>query len=94
MPLYVVIHQHDPERCPAGDPDQAPRLLRYLSDSASSGITIHAEAMADGQHTLHMILEAADAKTVRDFMTPFQVLGTVEVLPSSSCEAVVARGRC
>ena len=94
MPLFVVKHQHDADRCPAGDPEQGPKMLEYLSDPAASGITVYAQAMADWQHTLHMILEASDIKSVLDFMAPFEDIGTIEVLPASSCETVVARGRC
>ena len=70
MPLFVVKHQHDADRCPAGDPEQGPKLLEYLSDPAASGITVYAQAMADWQHTLHMILEASDVKSVLDFLAP------------------------
>ena len=33
MALYVVRHQHDADRCPAGDPDMGATLLNYLSRS-------------------------------------------------------------
>jgi hypothetical protein len=31
MTLFVAIHQHAPERCPAGDAAMGPMLLNRLS---------------------------------------------------------------
>ena len=96
MPLFVVTHRHDPERCPAGDPNKGKYLLDRLSrESASSfGVTMHAEAIADGMHTLHMILEASDREQVEKFLAPFAQGGSVSVLPATRCEGVVQRGIC
>jgi hypothetical protein len=71
-------------------------LLQHLSAANANqhGITIHGEAVVDGQHTLFLILDAASQTTVEQFMQPFAMAGTVEVLPSSPCEAVVARLGC
>lgn len=96
MSLFVVTHRHDPERCPAGDPNKSHYLLDRLSEECTSsfGITLHAEAIADGLHTLHMILEASDREQVEKFIAPFAQGGSVSVLPATRCEAVVQRGRC
>lgn len=96
MALFVVRHQHPAESCPAGHPQMGPMLLQHLSagNAGKLGIKIHGEAVVDGKHTLYLILEAADAKNVKQFMAPFAQAGTVETLPSSLCEAVVARGWC
>ena len=96
MALFVVTHRHSPERCPAGDPLKGPMLLKRLDkeNAAMFGITIHAEAMVDGQHTLHVILEAGDREQVQKFMAPFAQGGSVSVLPASPCEHIIARGKC
>lgn len=96
MSLFVVHHQHDAARCPAQDPQAAAMLLAHLSpDSAAAyGITMHGHAVVDDQHTLYLIAEADDQDAVQRFAAPFAQAGTVDVLPSSLCEAVVARGGC
>ncbi|MBI4282761.1 MAG: sulfite oxidase [Chloroflexi bacterium] len=96
MPLFVVQHKHSADTCPAGHPQMGPMLLQHLSkgNAAKSGIMVRGEAVVDGQHTLYLILEAAGADKIREFMTPFAQMGSVEVLPASLCESVVKRGRC
>jgi len=58
------------------------------------GIKIQATAGAESQHTLHLIMDAGDSQKVDEFMTPFAQMGSVEVTPGITCEAIVARGRC
>ena len=96
MSLFVAQHQHVPERCPAADPRKGQILLAHLSadNAASYGITIQAEAVVNDAHTLYMIVEAPDQERVQQFMAPFAQVGRVEVLPASSCAAVVGRGGC
>src|SRR5690242_2035406 len=96
MALFVLRHQHPAERCPAGDPQMAPMLLRILSaeNAAQHGVTIQSEAVVDGAHTLYLIAEAPTADAVEQLLAPFAQVGSVEVMPASPCEAVVARGGC
>ncbi len=96
MPLFVLHHQHDADRCPAQDPQAAAMLLAHLApDNASSyGVTIQSHGVIDGQHTLYAIAEASDQEALQRFAAPFAQAGSVEVLPASLCEAVVARGGC
>jgi hypothetical protein len=96
MPLFVVEHQHPAETCPAGDPQIAPMLLQHLSKANASqyGVEIHGEGVVNGAHRLFLILAAEDKDRVREFMAPFAMAGTVEVLEASPCEAVVARAAC
>lgn len=96
MPLFVIRHQHDGATCPAQDPQAAAMLLAHLApdNAAAFGVTIQSHAVIDGQHTLYVIAEAADRNNAERFAAPFTQAGTVEVLPASLCEAVVARGGC
>ena len=96
MPLFVVNHRHPAKRCPASDSAKGPMLLRRLSAEGAErfGVTIHAEAMIDGAHSLTMIVEGPDHAKVTDFMAPFAQGGSVSVQPASHCEAIVARGGC
>ena len=96
MALFVAIHQHAPERCPARDPLMGPALLSHLSPATTAqyGVTMRAEAVADDQHTLYLIAEAGDEEQLRRYLAPFAQAGSVEVLPASPCEAVIDRGGC
>ena len=96
MPLFVVQHKHSAETCPAGHPQMGQMLLKHLSppSAAGFGVNIHSEAVIDGQHTLYLIVDAADESKVKDFMTPFSQMGSVETWPASACEKVVERGKC
>jgi uncharacterized protein with GYD domain len=71
-------------------------LLQHLSkdNAAKYGISIHGEAVIDGQHTLYMILDASDSEKINEFLAPFAQAGTVEVLAANPCAAVVGRASC
>jgi len=96
MTLFVAVHQHAPERCPAGDPAMGTMLLSHLSaaNAAQYGVSIKAEAVADNKHTRYLIAEAGDEEQMNRFLAPFAQAGTVELLPASPCEAVIDRGGC
>jgi len=96
MALFLVQHRHEPERCPARDPQMASMLLKHLSPSnaASYDLKLKGEAVIQGGHTLYLIAEATDPTVVSRFMEPFARAGTVEILPASTCEEVVERGEC
>ena len=96
MTLFVAIHQHAPERCPASDPAMGPALLSHLSRATAGqyGVALHAEAVANDQHTLYLIAEAGDEEQLRRYLAPFAQAGSVEVLPASPCEAIISRGGC
>src|SRR5262245_25896502 len=96
MALFVVRHQHDPDHCPAGDPDLGAMLLNHLSRPSvrQHGVEIQSEAVVQGEHTLFVIAEADDERAIRAFMAPFAEAGTVDVFPASTCARVVASGGC
>ncbi len=96
MSLFVARHQHPAERCPARDPQMGSMLLSHIApaNAATYGITIQGEAVINDAHTFYMIVEAPDRERVEQFMAPFAQAGSVEVLPASTCEAVIGRGGC
>ena len=47
-----------------------------------------------GEHTVYFIVEAADETGLRAFMQPFQMAGSLDVYPASTCARVVASGGC
>ena len=96
MALFIVKHQHAAETCPAGDPQMGPMLAQHVSSASAArfGLDLHGEGVVTGGHTLFLILEAPEQAKVDEFMAPFSQMGSVEVMPASSCEAVVARAAC
>ncbi len=96
MALFIVRHQHDPDHCPAADPYNGANLLNYLSrpNVRKHGITVQGEAVVRGEHTMYMIVEAEGETSVRNYMTPFAMAGTLDVYPASTCAGVVSRGGC
>ena len=96
LTVFVVEHAHTAQTCPAGNPQLAGGLLQIVApkNAAQHGVGIRAEAVANGQHHLYLIVEAANADVVRSYLAPFGQLGSLTVTPSSSCEEVVHRGAC
>ncbi len=96
MSLYFVKHQHSPETCPAKDPAMGQMLLQHLTkvNARKFGVDLLGDAVLDGQHTLVLIAEAEDKEYLQNFMQPFAMAGSVEIVPASTCEAVVERQGC
>ena len=96
MALFIVRHQHKPDRCPAADPYMGATLLNLLSrpNGRKHGVSIQGEAVVRGEHTLYMIVESSDEAQVREFMQPFAMAGSLDVYPAVTCASVVASGSC
>jgi DMSO/TMAO reductase YedYZ molybdopterin-dependent catalytic subunit len=96
MPLFIVRHQHAADGCPAQDPFMGASLLNHLSrpNVRKFGLQIHGEAVAQGEHTMYMIVEAADEQRLREFMQPFQQAGSLDIYLASTCVRTVASGGC
>jgi DMSO/TMAO reductase YedYZ molybdopterin-dependent catalytic subunit len=96
MPLFIVRHQHTAEGCPAQDPFMGARLLNHLSrpNVRKFGLQIHGEAVAQGEHTMYLIVDAVDEGRLREFMQPFQMAGSLDIYPASTCVRTVASGGC
>ena len=71
-------------------------LLNHLSrpNVRKFGLQIQGEAVVQGEHTMYMIVEAADESRLREFMQPFQQAGTLDIYPASTCVRTVASGGC
>ena len=96
MSLYFVRHQHDAETCPAKDPQMGQMLVQHVSKSNARkfGVDLIGDAVLDAQHTFVLILDAEDKAYIEQFMQPFAMAGSVEIVPASSCETVVERQGC
>jgi DMSO/TMAO reductase YedYZ molybdopterin-dependent catalytic subunit len=96
MALFVVRHDHAPDRCPAQDPFIGAMLLNHLSrpNVRRHGLQIVGEAVVKGEHTVYFIVEAPEERQLGEFLKPFQQAGRVSVYPASTCAGVVASGGC
>ena len=96
MALFIVRHQHAAEGCPARDPLVGASLLNHLSrpNVRKFGLQIQGEAVVQGEHTMYLIVEAADEVGLRAFMQPFQMAGSLDIYPASTCVRAVASGGC
>jgi DMSO/TMAO reductase YedYZ molybdopterin-dependent catalytic subunit len=94
--LFIVRHQHPAAGCPAQDPLMGARLLNHLSrpNVRRFGLEIQGEAVVQGEHTMYLIVEAADEDRLRAFLQPFQMAGSIDIYPASTCVRVVANGGC
>src|SRR4029078_11352776 len=82
--------------CPAHDPFVGASLLNHLSrpNVRKFGLHIQGEAVVQGEHTMYMIVEAADESRLREFMQPFQMAGSLDIYLASTCVRAVASGGC
>ena len=71
-------------------------LLNHLSrpNVRRHGVQIQGEAVVQGEHTMYLIVEADDESGLREFMQPFQMAGSLDIYPASTCARVVASGGC
>jgi hypothetical protein len=90
MSLFIAIHQHAAEACPASE------VLSHVSAATAAryGVTILAEAVPEGEHRLILILQAPHQEQVDGFLVFLTRYGTVTVQPAASSEAALARGGC
>ena len=71
------------------------RLLNHLSrpNVRQFGVQIQGEAVVQGEHTLYLIVDAVDEGRLREFMQPFQMAGSLDIYPASTCVRDVAERR-
>ena len=95
MPLFVAQHRHPPEHCPASA-EMGSLLLSRVSAAAAAryGVTIQAEALADGEHLLLLVVQAASPQAVRRFLAFLPGPGDLQVQPACTAEEAVQRGGC
>ena len=96
MSLFIVRHQHAADGCPAQDPFMGASLLNHLSrpNVRKFGLQIQGEAVVQGEHTMYLIVEAVDEHRLREFLRPFQMAGSLDIYPASTCVRAVASGGC
>ena len=95
MPLFVARHRHLPGDCPVS-PGRGALLLSRISAEVAAcyGVTIQAEALLEGEHTLLLVVQAASPRAVRRFLAFLPGPDDLQVETASSAEEAVERGGC
>jgi len=78
--LFVAIHQHTPEMCPADNPAPIHQLASEEHISAS-GVKVLGSYIAPPEHTLFVLLEADDYAQVVRYFRPIGKIGTLRIVP-------------
>lgn len=96
MSLFIVRHQHSAQTCPAKNPQMGAMLLQHLTpeNAGKFGVSVRGEGVVEDAHTLYLIVDAHDRAGLDQFMQPFAQAGSVEIMPATTCDAVVERGGC
>jgi hypothetical protein len=94
MPFFIVQHRHEPNNCPARNPELGQMLLKHLASASDYKVEIKSEGVIDGSHRLILFIESETRENVENFMAPFMQFGEVEISQASLCESVVERGGC
>ncbi len=96
MPIYFVEHKHTAETCPTKQPEMMKMLGQHTTQENASkfAIRIQSDIVYPGEHRMNLVLVAPSEAKVREYVAPFGMVGTVEVKEVSTCEEVVATGKC
>ena len=78
--LFIVIHEHTPERCPANDPAPLHRLADE-GHAKESGVKVVGSYNAAPEHTLFFVLEADDYAQVVRYLRPVTGIGKPRIVP-------------
>ena len=78
--LFVIVHEHSPEMCPADNP--AP--VHALADEKhikESGVKVLGSYIAPPEHTFYFVLEADDYAQVVRYFRPLMKIGGHDIVP-------------
>lgn len=81
--LFIAIHNHTPELCPADSP--AP--VHQLADEnhiKESGVKVIGSYIAPPEHTLYFVLEADNYGQVVRYFRPMMKIGTPRIVPAQT----------
>ncbi len=78
--LFVAIHEHSSESCPADDPAPIHQMAnaKHIKDS---GVKVLGSYIAPPEHELYFVLEADDYAQVVKYFRPLMKIGTPDIVP-------------
>lgn len=78
--LFIAIHTHTPETCPADNPIPVHQLAdeKHIKDS---GVKVLGSYVAPPEHILYFILEADDYAQIVRYLRPMMKIGTDRIVP-------------
>ncbi len=92
--LFVAIHTHTPELCPADSPEKIKKTVDIVASekhAKKTGVKVLGSYSAPPDHTLFFVLEANDYDCVIDFFRPLMKLGTARIIPVGVLGKVVTK---
>ncbi|MCX6020669.1 MAG: sulfite oxidase [Chloroflexi bacterium] len=95
MSRFLVEHRHRNETCPSGNAEMVQQLAGHLhpENAARFGVQVLSDCVIEGEHTLIMVLEAESPDKITTFVTPFLMVGSVNIRPVITCDIVAARAQ-
>jgi len=87
MGLYLVQHKHTAETCPTKNPEMVRALAGHVTEAnaAKYGVKILADWVNEPEHTVILVLEAANPENAAKFVLPFLSVGSITIQAGSTC---------
>jgi hypothetical protein len=76
--LFVAIHEHRPETCPADLPNPMHQMMDEEHITAS-GVQVVASYAAPPEHTVFFVLEATEYSQLVQYFRPLMTIGTPRI---------------
>ena len=85
--LFVYIHTHPVEMCPANKPQDMKKMVaKAQEDAKKAGIKMVGAYVAMHEHTTYIVFEASDLATLEKLLIPMTVQGTAKLVPVVTLE--------
>lgn len=85
--LFIYIHTHPVEKCPANNPQDMKKMVaKAQEDAKKAGIKMVGTYVAMHEHTVYMVVEASDMATLEKLLIPMTVQGTAKLVPVLTLE--------
>lgn len=89
--LFMYVHTHPVEKCPANKPGEAKKMIAWAQEAAKkAGVKMVGGYLAMHEHTLYAIFDASDIALLEQMLIPLTILGTAKLIPVITLEQTVA----
>jgi len=82
--LFVAIHTHSPELCPADSSEMIKKTVDIVASekhAKKSDVKVLGSYSAPPNHMLFFILEADNYESIIEFFRPMMKMGMAEIIP-------------
>ncbi len=78
--LFIAVHRHTAESCPAGDPAGWHQVIDP-KHAAACGVRVHGNYTAPPEHVSFHVLEAETYEAVVRYFRPVLEYGAIDIVP-------------